>query len=148
MDALYSRYPNLAIRFEDFISRNGFCFLNRYQNNPMFNTDVQGTGSVIPGGPTNAAQNASKESGRPPYDHHILMAGEGSAAVSVGKQPMSFFTCQGLSEDEARERIYIKDSKGLVTKHQWSILDRELKITIQQDTKSDISRCDKRSGTA
>ncbi|KAI3492125.1 hypothetical protein L1887_43414 [Cichorium endivia] len=116
MDALHTKYPNLIIQFEDFTSENAFRFLERYQDKyPMFNDDIQGTGSVILAGFTNAARIASKESGRPLHDHRILMAGAGSAAVGVGKQLMSFFTRQGLSEDEARSRIYITDSKGLVT---------------------------------
>lgn len=117
MHALHTRYPNLIIQFEDFTSENAFRFLERYQGKyPMFNDDIQGTGSVILAGFTNAARIASKESGRPLHDHRILMAGAGSAAVGVGKQLMSFFTRQGLSADEARERIFITDSKGLVTK--------------------------------
>ena len=117
MEALHSRYPNLIIQFEDFTSENAFRFLERYQDKyPMFNDDIQGTGSVILAGFTNAARIAAKESGRPLSDQRILMAGAGSAAVGVGKQLMSFFTINGLTEDEARERIYITDSKGLVTK--------------------------------
>lgn len=136
MDALHSRYPNLIIQFEDFTSENAFRFLDRYQNKyPMFNDDIQGTGSVILGGFTNAARIASKASGRPLHDHRILMAGAGSAAVGVGKQLMSFFTRQGLSEDEARERIYITDSKGLVTKDRGDKL-AEHKVFFARDDNS------------
>lgn len=117
MDALHTKYPNLIIQFEDFTSENAFLFLDRYQNKyPMFNDDIQGTGSVILAGFTNAARIASKESGKPLWDHRILMAGAGSAAVGVGKQLLSFFMRQGLTEQEAKERVWIYDSKGLVTK--------------------------------
>lgn len=117
MAALHAKFPNLIIQFEDFTSENAFRFLDRYQDKyPMFNDDIQGTGSVILAGFINGARMASKESGRPLHDHRILMAGAGSAAVGVGKQLMSFFTRQGLSQDEARERIWITDSKGMVTK--------------------------------
>ncbi|EPQ26122.1 uncharacterized protein PFL1_06330 [Pseudozyma flocculosa PF-1] len=117
MEALHAKYPNLIIQFEDFTSENAFMFLERYQNKyPMFNDDIQGTGSVILAGFTNAARIAAKESGKPLWDQRILMAGAGSAAVGVGKQLLSFFMRQGLTEDEARERVWIFDSKGLVTR--------------------------------
>ncbi|SAM62714.1 related to NADP-dependent malic enzyme [Ustilago bromivora] len=136
MDALHSRYPNLVIQFEDFTSENAFRFLDRYQNKyPMFNDDIQGTGSVILGGFANAARIASKESARPLHDQRILMAGAGSAAVGVAKQLMSFFIRQGLSEDEARERIYITDSKGLVTKDRGDKLP-EHKVFFARDDNS------------
>jgi len=41
--------------------------------------------------------------------------GAGSAGVGVAMQLMSFFTMNGLTQDEARERIWTVDSQGLVT---------------------------------
>ncbi|PWN46717.1 hypothetical protein IE53DRAFT_322453 [Violaceomyces palustris] len=116
MEALHTKYPNLIIQFEDFSTENAFLFLERYQDKyPMFNDDIQGTGSVILSGFTNAARVASKASGKPLWDQRILMAGAGSAAIGVGKQLMSFFQRQGFTEQEAKERIWTFDSKGLVT---------------------------------
>jgi len=74
-----------------------------------------GTGSVILGGFTNAARLNSKASGRPLSDQRILFFGAGSAGVGVAKQLCAFFTRQGLSQDEARRRIWLVDSKGLIT---------------------------------
>lgn len=117
MEALHKKFPNLIIQYEDFSTEHAFEFLDRYQNKyPMFNDDIQGTGSVILGGFVSAARVASKASGKPLSDHKILFFGAGSAGVGVAKQLMSFFKVQGLSEEEARKRIYLVDSKGLVTK--------------------------------
>ncbi|KAG5638253.1 hypothetical protein H0H81_001022 [Sphagnurus paluster] len=63
----------------------------------------------------NAARLASVASGRPLTEHRILFFGAGSAGIGVAKQLLSFFTLLGLTEDEARSRIYTVDSKGLVT---------------------------------
>ena len=62
----------------------------------------------------NAAKLSSAASGRPLSDHRILFLGAGSAGVGVGMQLLSFFKLQGLSEQEARERIWLVDSQGLV----------------------------------
>lgn len=62
----------------------------------------------------NAAKLSSTASGRPLSDHRILFLGAGSAGVGVAMQLMSFFTLNGLSLDEARERIWLVDSQGLI----------------------------------
>ncbi|KAG6806858.1 hypothetical protein H0H93_002312, partial [Arthromyces matolae] len=84
---------------------------NKY---PVFNDDIQGTGAVVLSGFINAARLSSEASGRPLTDHRILFFGAGSAGVGVAMQLMSFFTLNGLSSDEARERIWLIDSQGLV----------------------------------
>jgi malate dehydrogenase (oxaloacetate-decarboxylating)(NADP+) len=62
----------------------------------------------------NAARLSSAASGQPLSAHRVLFVGAGSAGVGVGIQLMSFFRIQGLTEDEARERIWLVDSEGLV----------------------------------
>lgn len=62
----------------------------------------------------NAAKLSSAASGKPLSEHRILFLGAGSAGVGVAMQLRSFFTLNGLSPDEARERIYLVDSQGLI----------------------------------
>ncbi|MCO5590883.1 hypothetical protein L7F22_044858 [Adiantum nelumboides] len=45
----------------------------------------------------------------------LYVAAAGSAGVGVAMQLKSFFTRQGLSDEEAKKRIWLCDSKGLVT---------------------------------
>ncbi|CAD6925057.1 unnamed protein product [Tilletia controversa] len=117
MSALHAKFPNLIIQFEDFSTDNAFGTLDRYKNQyPHFNDDIQGTGCVILGGFARAARMSSEASGRPLHDQRILFFGAGSAGVGVAKQLLAFFRIQGLSEEEARDRIWLVDSKGLVTK--------------------------------
>ena len=84
------------------------------------------TGSVILGGFINAAKMASTASGRDARDHRVVFLGGGSAAVgyvvslskrlelmnSVAKEMMNYFTMLGLSEQEARERFWLIDTKA------------------------------------
>jgi len=90
-------------------------YLERFRNKyPLFNDDIQGTGAVVLSGFLNAAKLSSAASGRPLNSHRILFFGAGSAGVGVAMQLMSYFTLQGLSVEEARERIWLVDSQGLV----------------------------------
>ncbi|THH00126.1 hypothetical protein EW026_g2351 [Hermanssonia centrifuga] len=108
-------FPHLIIQFEDFSTDKAFAFLKAFRDKyPLFNDDIQGTGAVVLSGFLNAAKISSAASGRPLKDHKILFLGAGSAGVGVGMQLMSFFKLQGLSEQEARERIYLVDSQGLI----------------------------------
>ena len=62
----------------------------------------------------NAAKLASTAAGTPLTDQRILFLGAGSAGVGVAMQLMSFFTLNGLSVEEARQRIWLVDSQGLI----------------------------------
>ncbi|KAG8906642.1 hypothetical protein FRB99_006430 [Tulasnella sp. 403] len=118
MEAMREVFPKLLVQFEDFSTENAFYYLERYNRQyRVFNDDIQGTGSVILAGFHNAAHIASGDPSRcgPALrDHKILFYGAGSAGIGVAKQLMSFFTNLGLSEDEARSRIWTVDSKGLI----------------------------------
>ncbi|KAJ7785358.1 hypothetical protein DFH07DRAFT_787614 [Mycena maculata] len=108
-------FPKLLVQFEDFSTDHAFLYLERYRNQyPVFNDDIQGTGAVVLSGFINAARLSSAASGRPLNTHRILFFGAGSAGVGVAMQLMSFFTLEGMSEQEARERIWLVDSQGLV----------------------------------
>ncbi|KAG6885740.1 hypothetical protein C0993_010567 [Termitomyces sp. T159_Od127] len=108
-------FPKLLVQFEDFSTDHAFLYLERYRKKyPVFNDDIQGTGAVVLSGLINAARLSSAASGRHITDHRILFFGAGSAGVGVATQLMSFFTLNGLSRDEARERIWLIDSQGLV----------------------------------
>ncbi|PPR06812.1 hypothetical protein CVT26_003838 [Gymnopilus dilepis] len=115
MEEMSKTFPKLMIQFEDFSTDNAFKYLERYRKKyPVFNDDIQGTGAVVLSGFLNAAKLSSAASGQPLSSHRILFFGAGSAGVGVASQLMSFFTLQGLTEDEARRRIYLVDSQGLV----------------------------------
>lgn len=110
MEALKERWPDIVIQFEDW--KNPFPSLDRYRHDyAMFNDDIQGTGAVIMGGIIGAV----KQSGLGPKDHRAVFLGSGSAGVGVAKQIVDYFIAEGLTEDEARQKFWLVDSKGLVT---------------------------------
>jgi len=91
----------------------------------VFNDDIQGTGAVVLSGFINAAKLSSAASGRPITSHRILFFGAGSAGVGVAMQLMSFFTLNGLSPEEARDRIWLVDSQGLVFDRRGSLAEHK-----------------------
>ena len=101
---------SIVIQYEDF--KSPFPSLERYQHTyTMFNDDVQGTGAVILGGFIAAV----KATGVPIRSHRAVFLGAGSAGVGVAKQLVEFFIKEGLTEDEARGKFWLVDSRGLVT---------------------------------
>ncbi|CDO71102.1 hypothetical protein BN946_scf184844.g106 [Trametes cinnabarina] len=115
MREMAATFPKLLIQFEDFSTDKAFAYLEAFRDRyPLFNDDIQGTGAVVLSGFFNAAKLSSAASGRPLTDHRILFLGAGSAGVGVAMQLMSFFKLQGLSDEEARDRIYLVDSQGLI----------------------------------
>lgn len=115
MYEMRNTFPKLLVQFEDFSTEHAFHYLDRYQKKyQCFNDDIQGTGCVVLSGFVNAAKLASKAAGTPLTEQRILFLGAGSAGVGVGQQLMSFFTLHGMSAEEARSRIWLADSQGLV----------------------------------
>lgn len=108
-------FPKLLVQFEDFTTEHAFEFLDLFRERyPVFNDDIQGTGAVVLSGFINAAKLSSAASGMPLSEQRILFFGAGSAGVGVAMILLNFFLLQGLSEDEARQRVYFVDSQGLI----------------------------------
>ncbi|KAI6251247.1 NADP-dependent malic enzyme [Erysiphe necator] len=110
MVALNTVWPGIIVQFEDF--KNPFPALEKYgPKYSCFNDDVQGTGAVILGGIINALKMTSI----PIKDQRAVFMGAGSAGVGVAKQIVAYFMKCGLTEEEARLKFWLVDTKGLVT---------------------------------
>ena len=111
MAAIHDKFPNALVQFEDFLTPNAYGLLNRYRDNFLcFNDDIQGTAAVSLAGvlaSTRVTGNAFK-------DLKIMFLGAGSAATGIGDLMASAFQAEGLSEAEARKRLWFVDLSGLV----------------------------------
>ena len=72
-------------------------------------------------------------SGVPIEDQRLVFMGAGSAGVGVAKQVMEFYTRRGLSEQAARDKFYLVDTRGLVTKDRGDKLAEHKKIFARSD---------------
>ncbi|MFG6668762.1 NAD-dependent malic enzyme [Halomonas sp. HNIBRBA4712] len=113
--AVKRRWPNVLLQFEDFAQANAVPLLERYRNELCcFNDDVQGTASVVVG-TLMAACHAREES---IAQQRVVFVGGGSAGCGIAEQVVVAMQAEGLSEREARERVYVIDREGLMTTDQ------------------------------
>jgi malate dehydrogenase (oxaloacetate-decarboxylating)(NADP+) len=110
--AVKNKFPKAIIQFEDFQTANAFKLLDLYRNKTAcFNDDIQGTAAVALAG----VYAAAKANGQDFKDQRIMFLGAGSAATGIAGLMVKALQECGLTEEEARGRLWLVDSKGLVT---------------------------------
>ena len=108
--AFKKRFPEAMVQWEDFSKSTAFDVLERYRDTiPSFNDDIQGTGAMALGGLL-----AATEQGRKLADQVFLVSGAGAGGIGVASQIMYGLMHVGLTEEQAKERIYVLDSRGLI----------------------------------
>jgi malate dehydrogenase (oxaloacetate-decarboxylating) len=86
--------------------------LHRYRDKLLtFNDDIQGTAAVALG----ALQGAAAVAGRPLAEQQVVMLGAGSAGIGVLDMIRKEMRAQGLSDQQAADRIWVLDINGLLT---------------------------------
>lgn len=111
VDAVKAVWPNVLLQFEDFAFQHATPLLERYRDQLcMFNDDVQGTASVALG----TLFSAVTAAGSALKDQTVAILGGGSAGCGIAEQIVAAMVEEGLSDREARDRIYIVDRPGLL----------------------------------
>jgi malic enzyme len=111
VEAVKKVFPDALLQWEDFAKGNALRQLARFRNELCtFNDDIQGTAAVVLAGICGAL----RITGQALRDQRVLIAGAGAAAQGIADLIVTALREQGLTQNEARLRIWTCDSKGLV----------------------------------
>ncbi len=125
IEAIQRRWPEALIQFEDFAQKNAMPLLEKYRDKICcFNDDIQGTAAVSVGSLIAASRAAKKQL----KDQVIAFLGAGSAGCGIAEQIIAQMTAEGLSDAEARKRVFMVDRFGLITENQPNLLDFQRKL--------------------
>lgn len=125
MQAVYKRWPDAMVQFEDFAQPNAMPILQRYRERYCcFNDDIQGTAAVTVG----SLLAASRAKGQKLSEQKVVFVGAGSAGCGIAEQVISQMMAEGLSDDEARSRIFMVDRFGLLAEGMGDLRDFQQKL--------------------
>lgn len=112
--ALQARYGrSILIHWEDFASRNSYRLLQKFRSEGVttFNDDIESTAAAV----VAAVMGAVRLDGVPPLsDQHFVFVGAGQAVIGSARLLSTALQEEGLSGEEARSRLWLHDSKGLI----------------------------------
>jgi malate dehydrogenase (oxaloacetate-decarboxylating) len=111
VSAIEQRWPHILLQWEDFAGVNAQRLLERYRDRLCtFNDDIQGTAAVT----TATILAAVHATGIPIHEQTIVMFGSGSAGIGIIELLIAAMKEEGLSDADARKRIYAFNRYGLL----------------------------------
>ena len=111
VSAVKQRWPHVLLQWEDFAGSNAARLLERYRDQLCtFNDDIQGTAAVA----TATLLAAVNATGIPLKEQTMVIFGFGSAGIGIANLMLAAMREAGLSDEQARKRLYTVDRYGLL----------------------------------
>jgi malate dehydrogenase (oxaloacetate-decarboxylating) len=111
VDAVWNHWPQAVIQWEDLSKEAAFTVLERYRDRgPSFNDDIQGTGAVALAGILAACHLRDEKL----CEEVVVIHGAGAGGIGVAWAIREGLIRAGLSPEEAKSRVFVLDSKGLL----------------------------------
>lgn len=128
VDAVREVYPGALLQWEDFANSTSFRNLRTHRTRiASFNDDIQGTGAMAVAGVMTAMGRTGLESS----DARFVISGAGSAGYGIARHLAFAMEAAGVDAREARKRIFVLDSRGLLVSDRRSL--RGIKAELATD---------------
>ncbi len=139
VNAVKKRWPHVLLQWEDFARVNATRLLERYRDELCtFNDDIQGT-AAIAAATLLSAINVTEV---PLEQQKIVVLGFGTAGIGIANLLLQLMQDKGMSEADARDRIYAIGRYGLVTEGGNGVRSEQLPYARTQQEVRDWSRTD------
>ncbi|GLH70103.1 NAD-dependent malic enzyme [Geothrix rubra] len=104
-------FPDALLQWEDFAKHTAFDNLAKYRERILsFNDDIQGTGATA----LSALMTAMRIKRSRFQDERFVVVGMGQAGTGICMNIRAMLKEEGLSDEEARRRIFAVDMQGLL----------------------------------
>ncbi len=130
-------FPEVLLHWEDLGNVNARNILDKYGDKILtFNDDIQGTGAVT----LAAIMSALKVTGESLKDQRIVVFGPGAAGIGNADQIADAMILEGLTKEEAYERFWAIDYRGLLTDETPDVLKFQMPYVRKSDEVRDWDR--------
>jgi malate dehydrogenase (oxaloacetate-decarboxylating) len=133
IQAVVKRWPEVMIQFEDFAQPNAMPILTKYRDKICcFNDDIQGTAAVSLGTILAACRYKNTKLS----EMKVAFVGAGSAGCGIAEMLIQQMRQEGLSDEQARQQVFMVDRFGLLTEGMEGLRDFQQKL---QHTKANLA---------
>jgi malate dehydrogenase (oxaloacetate-decarboxylating) len=125
VEAVKRKWPNVLLQFEDFAQPHAEPLLMKYRDQLCtYNDDIQGTAAVTAG----TLLAACNILGKPLSQHRVAFLGAGSAGAGIAEQLIRVMLDEGLSDAQARKRVFMVDRFGLLHSDMDGLMEFQQKL--------------------